>query len=256
MNTENFKLAIVIVAFNEEDVIKEAILSCRDISDKILLVDSVSSDSTREIAKKLGVEVLIHTFKDFSDQRNYAIDNVDTDWVLYLDADERLTEEFKKELKNIISNYDLKDDIGGYYIRRKTFYYGKDWGFTDRVQRLFFREKFVEWYGVVHETPKIHGKFGNISSPILHFTHRNLTQMVSKTNKWSEYESSLRFRADHPEMSVLRFIKIIFEAFFASYIKQRGIKNGTKGLIEAIYQSFSMFITYAKLWEKQRLKKK
>ncbi len=116
---------------------------------------------------------------------------------------------------------------------------------------MFYKDRFIEWKGVVHETPKIKGEFGEISAPVLHYTHRDLTLMVDKTNKWSEYEADLRWKSHHPRMNVLRFIRVMATAFIGSYIGEKGYKNGTAGLVEAIYQAFSMFITYAKLWEKQ-----
>lgn len=248
-------ITVIILALNEEDVIKDAILSARDIAKEILVINANSTDRTKEIAENHGATVISHQFKDFSDQRNFAILHAKTPWVLYLDADERLTDGFKKELLATVDLYDEKGSTGGFYIYRKTFYFGRDWGLTDRVQRLFYREKFIEWYGVVHETPKIHGEFAEIKSPILHFTHRTLSQMLTKTNEWSEYEAMLRLKADHPHMTPWRFLRVMSTEFFNSYVKNKGYKNGTNGVIEGIYQAFSMFITYAKLWEMQQKKR-
>ncbi len=247
-------ITIIILALNEADVIKDAILSVKDIAKEILVINANSTDNTKEIAEKNGALVISRQFKDFSDQRNFAILHAKTPWIMYLDADERLTDSFKKELKEKIESYDEKGSVGGFYVNRKTFYFGKDWNLTDRVQRVFYKEKFIEWYGVVHETPKIHGEFSEINSPILHFTHRNLSQMVGKTNEWSEYEARLRLKSNHPSMTAWRFIRVMGTEFINSYIKNGGYKNGTYGLIEAIYQAFSMFITYAKLWELQQKK--
>lgn len=247
-------LTVIIIALNNEDVIKDAILSSREIASEVLVINANSTDKTREISEKNGATVLNHPFKDFSDQRNFGILHAKTKWILYLDADERLTDKFKRELLNIIDTYEEKGPIGGYFINRKTFYFGKDWNLTDKVQRLFYRDKFIEWYGIVHETPKIHGEFGEIKSPILHFTHRNLSQMLEKTNKWSEYEARLRLQADHPHMTPWRFARVMLTEFYHSYVKDKGYRNGTYGLIEGIYQAFSIFITYAKLWEMQQKK--
>lgn len=247
-------ISVIILATNEEDVIADAVESCRGFAAEVLVIDGNSTDRTAEIAEKRGAKVIKHPFKDFSDQRNYSILHAKSFWVLYLDADERLTDEFKEEVKSTIKNYSEDSGIGGYYIQRKTFYYGKDWEFTDRVQRIFVREKFIEWFGVVHETPKINGEFGEISSPVLHFTHRNLSQMIRKTNEWSDYEAKLRFDTNHPPVVAWRFLRVMGTEFINSYIKNKGYKNGTFGLIEAIYQAFSIFVTYAKLWEMQRKK--
>ena len=75
--------------------------------------------------------------------------------------------------------------------------------------------------------------------------------MVEKTNQWSDVEASLRFKSKHPQVTWWRFIRVMWSAFYKSYIGQRGFKAGVIGLIESIYQAFSMFITYAKLWEMQ-----
>lgn len=80
--------------------------------------------------------------------------------------------------------------------------------------------------------------------------------MVEKTNKWSDTEALLRFNSNHPKMTWWRFPRVMLTAFFNSYIRQGGWKAGAVGLIESVYQSFSMFITYAKLWELQNLNKK
>lgn len=245
-------LTVIILTSNEEDVIADSIKSCKGFANEIIVVDSNSSDRTVEIARKLGAKIISRQLVNFSDQRNYAILHATTKWVLYLDADERLTDPFKKEVDSII-NKDNHQYVG-YFIKRKTFFYGKDWGFVDRVQRLFLRERFDKWEGVVHETPKIKGQFGEVESPILHFTHRNLSQMVSKTNEWSDFEAKLRLDASHPEIAAWRFLRVMLTEFLNSYIKNKGYKNGTYGLIEAMYQSFSIFVTYAKLWELQKKK--
>lgn len=245
------ELTVIILSKDDEDVIENAIKSVRGFAGEVVVIDANNNNSTSKISEKLGATVVRHQFKDFSDQRNYAILHATTKWVLYLDSDEVVTSEFKEEVSKIIGDFDEQSQIGGYYIKRKTFYYGKDWNFEDKVQRLFVRDRFIQWSGVVHETPKIKGDLGVIDSPILHFTHRNLSQMLNKTNEWSEHEAKLRLNAAHPKLEAWRFIRVMLTEFMNSYIKNKGYKNGTFGLIEAIYQSFSIFITYAKLWEMQ-----
>lgn len=248
------ELSVIILSKNEEDVIAEAVKSAKDFAKEILVVDAFSTDNTVQLAKTHGATVVQRRFEDFSDQRNYALSHINTEWVLYLDADEQLTSDFKSEVKKILEKYDSDSPITAFYVKRHTFYYGHDWNFEDNVQRLFRRDKLVHWYGKVHETPKIEGDFGQINSPILHFTHRNLSQMVRKTNEWSEYEAQLRLEASHPSLAPWRFFRVMATEFFHSYIKNKGYKNGTLGLIEAMYQAFSIFITYAKLWELQQKK--
>ncbi|HVZ67430.1 MAG TPA: glycosyltransferase family 2 protein [Patescibacteria group bacterium] len=247
-------ISLLIITKNEEDVIEDAIKSAKGFADEIIVVDD-STDKTPEIARKLGARVIENKFKDFSDQRNLAASAAKHAWLFYLDADERLTPEIIKEIKDLLDLYDLTFEEMGFWVKRKTFYFGRDWHFEDKVQRFFRKDKFKGWQGVVHETPEVEGKLGLIKNPILHYTHRNLSQMIAKTNEWSEYEAELRLKAHHPKMTWWRFPRVMIPAFFGSYFGGGGYKNGTPGLVEAIYQAFSMFITYGKLWEKQKASK-
>ncbi len=245
-------LSVIFLTKNDEEVIEAGLASVKDLADELIVVDSGSTDRTVEIARKKGAKIIEHVFRNFADQRNFAIEKAYGDWVLFLDSDEQATPAFVSEVKSALNNFDQGSDIGGYFIARKTFYFDKDWGMVDHVQRLFRRNKFIEWKGVVHETPVIKGTFEHITEPVLHFTHRNLSQMLSKTNMWSEYEADLRLRVRHPVMTPLRFIRVMATGFLHSYVGDHGYKNGTEGVIEAVYQAFSMFVTYAKLWEKQQ----
>lgn len=244
-------ISVLFITKNEKEVIEEAIKSAKDLADEIIVVDD-SSDETPKIAEKLGAKVIKHPFKNFSEQRNLALAAATGDWIFYLDADERVTPQFVKEVKLLVNAYDLTFEDVGYWVRRKTFFYGKDWHFQDKVQRFFRKDKISGWEGVVHETPIIEGKLGVIHEPILHFTHRNLSQMLAKTNEWSEFEAQLRFKNNHPKMTWWRFPRVMMTAFLKSYFGENGYRNGTKGVIEATYQAYSMFITYAKLWELQQ----
>ncbi|MBI2621380.1 MAG: glycosyltransferase family 2 protein [Candidatus Levybacteria bacterium] len=242
-------ISVLIITKNEEDIISDCIKSVKELADEVVVVDD-STDSTSEIAEKLGAKVIKNEFKNFSDQRNYALKLVQNEWIFYLDADERATPKFIEEVKGKMK--EEGDIVSGFFVRRKTFYFGKDWNFIDKVERIFKKSKLLGWRGVVHETPVFDGELGIINEPIVHQTHRNLSQMLEKTNNWSEYEARLRLDANHPQMNILRFMRVIVTGFVRSYIKEKGFKNGTAGLIESIYQAYSMFITYAKLWEMQK----
>lgn len=247
----NPKIDILILTSNEEDVIGDAIKSVSSWAENIFVIDSGSIDKTVDIAKKKGAIVIEHPFKDFSSQRNFAIKKAKSPWVMYLDADERVTDGFRKEVQGLI----LNGEYAGLEIRRKTYYLGQDWGFTDKVARVFKVDKFLKWEGVVHETAHIKGELGLVDSRINHFTHRNLEQMLTKTNSWSDYEANLRLESGHPKIEGWRLLRVMLSGFLKSYFNEGGYRNGTRGFIESIYQSYSMFITYAKLWEMQNRKK-
>ena len=106
-------------------------------------------------------------------------------------------------------------------------------------------------YGELHETAKVNGGIGELQGLIYHYTHWDLFSMLQKTILWSDIEAKLRIDSNHPSMSWWRFIRVMITAFYDSYIKQGGYSVGTIGLIESMYQAFSIFVTYANLWELQ-----
>lgn len=246
-------ISVLIISKNAEGTIVDCIESVKTLADEIIVVDD-SEDKTSELAEKLGAKVVRNKFKNFADQRSLAASLAANKWIFYIDSDERATGEFINEARLKTREAEINSDVAGFYVRRKTYYLGRDWRFSDRVERIFRKDKLKGWHGVVHETPEVEGRLETIKEPILHYTHRNLEQMVNKTNDWSEYEAELRLKANHPKMNVFRFARVMITGFLRSYINEKGYRNGTAGIIEAIYQAFSMFITYAKLWEKQQKK--
>ena len=244
----NMKLTGIVIARNEEKMIEECFSSMK-FCNEIILVDNNSNDKTSEIAKKYKVKMISVSTNDFSKLRNEGLNMASSDWILYIDADERVSPELTKEISEIIKN---PGNYTAFKIKRKNFYFGdKEWPKIETLERLFKKENLKGWYGKIHESPRVEGDTGELQNYLLHYTHRNLTQMLDKTNEWSDTEADVRFNNDHPEMTWWRFPRVMTTAFIDSYFKQAGYKAGTAGLIESIYQSFSIFITYAKLWERQ-----
>ena len=104
-------------------------------------------------------------------------------------------------------------------------------------------------FGELHEQPKINGEVGHLKNTITHISHRNLTDMVDKTNKWSEIEAELLYKSGHPKMNIFRFTSAGFREAWYRGIVHLGFLDGTVGVIEIIYQTFSRLITYSKLSE-------
>lgn len=243
------KLTAVIIAKNEEKMITGALESL-SFADEILVINNGSTDKTLEIAEKLKAKIVDINTTDFSEMRNLGLKNASYDWILYLDADERVDEKLKENLKKIIID---TSEFAAFKLNRKNYYLGKnEWPSNEKLERLFKKENLKGWSGQIHESPKVEGKIGELEGFILHFTHRDLESMLDKTISWSETEAMLRFNTNHPKMTWWRFPRVMITAFFNSYILQRGFKAGSVGLIESMYQAFSMFITYAKLWELQQ----
>lgn len=242
------KISAVVIAKNAEGLIADC-LDSLSFCDEIIVVDAGSDDRTREIAERMGASVFELKSQDFSELRNFGLQKAKGEWLLYVDTDERVSAALAADIKNKIVN----SKYVAYRIRRKNFYLGKnEWPHIEKIERLFKKTHLRGWKGVLHESPIVEGKVGELNGFLLHYTHRDLKAMLDKTIEWSKIEAELRFRARHPKMTWWRFPRVMISAFFDSYIRQGGWKVGTAGLIESIYQSFSIFITYARLWELQQ----
>lgn len=244
------KVSAIILTKNAEELIADCIDSV-SFCDEIIIIDDNSTDRTPDLAKHMGAHVFVDESKSFAEKRNFGLKKAKGRWVLYIDSDERVSPELKSNIEKIVKQE--RSSVSAYRIKRKNFYFGNhEWPYIETLERLFKKTKLQEWYGDLHETAKVDGSVEEIDDGfILHYTHRDLTSMVDKTNKWSEMEANLRLQANHPKMSGWRFFRVMTTGFYDSYIKQEGWRAGTAGLVESLFQSFSMFITYAKLWEKQ-----
>jgi glycosyltransferase involved in cell wall biosynthesis len=243
------KISGVIIAKNEQKMIVEA-LDCLSFCDEIIVIDSGSTDKTKEIAKEKGAKVYDISSNNFSEFRNLGLSKASCDWILYIDADERVDEKLKDSIKKIISN---GSTYSAFKLKRKNYYLGKnEWPNIEKLERFFKKEKLKEWKGKLHESPVIEGEVGELEGFLLHFTHRDLESMLDKTIEWSSVEALLRYNLGHPKITWWRFPRVMITAFLNSFVRQKGFKAGVVGVIESIFQSFSMFITYAKLWELQR----
>lgn len=243
----------VIIAKNEEDRIVDCIKSISFCND-ILVIDNNSTDNTALAAQKNGAKVVSAKTESFSELRNIAISIVESEWIFYIDADEQATKKLKDEIEFVINN---KIDYTTYKVLRKNFYLGNNpWPQIEKLERLFYRKSLKKWYGDLHESPITEGKVGELSGHLLHFTHRNLEYMLAKTIKWSDEEARLRLKVNHPKVVWWRFFRVMSTSFYKSFFLESGWRVGSIGLIESMYQAYSIFVTYAKLWELQQLKNK
>lgn len=244
------KISAVIIAKNAEDVIADCIDSV-SFCDEVIVVDDKSTDRTAQIADYKGARVIEYSSHSFAEKRNYVIKKAKFDWLLYVDADERVTADLRESIQKNIEQTEVP--YGAFTVTRKNYYLGKhEWPVTEKLERLFKKKLIKGWHGELHETASFDGTLGELDGFLLHYTHRDLGSMLNKTIVWSDTEARLRFDAHHPKMTWWRFPRVMATAFYDSYIKQKGYTIGTAGLIESLFQAFSMFITYAKLWELQQ----
>lgn len=254
-------LTAIVLTHNEEPIIKDCLESVK-WADEIVVVDDSSTDATLEIVKRFDVKKIVHAPKNsnFSDRRNLGAKEALGAWLLYVDADERVTPELKDEITSIISSAKPADQISNcvaYAIPRKNIrltkvlYHGGWW--PDFVLRLMKKDKLVKWEGELHEQPKIDGETGKLKEAFLHYSHRgSLEHKLQNTINWSKIEAQRMYDANHPPMNTVRFFSAMWREFYNRMIKQKAFLDGTEGVMEAIYQVFSVFISYARLWEMQK----
>lgn len=243
-------LSVVVIAKNEEGMIKTCLESVK-WADEIVVIDNGSTDKTCEYAAMYTNNV----FKfngDFSAMRHYGFKKTHGDWVLYIDADERMLIPLKQEISGLIKS----SEKGAYAIRRKNVVFGEvvNYGLyrNDWMIRLIRRSSYRGWVGKVHEYAKFEGELGYTKNYLLHLTHRNIDHFIEKALEWSKIDANLRFEGGHPKMKWWRFVRILLTTIFAQGIVRRGFFSGTVGLIDSTLQMFSFFMTYVRLWELQR----
>ncbi len=187
----------------------------------------------------------------FADWRNYGAKKARADWLLYIDTDEQVTPGLKKVILQSIGS----SKFAAYAIPRRNIVFGKKMKhgglWPDYVLRLIKKDKLRGWKGNLHEQPVVDGPIDHLKEPMIHIKHKTISEMVEKTNNWSEIEAKLMFDAHHPPMNIARFITAMLREFWLRIIKETAFLDGPEGIIYAIYQVFSRFISYAKLWEMQ-----
>lgn len=242
-------LSVIIIARNEDPRIGKCI-DALGFADEIVVIDNNSIDKTAAVARRQNAKVVSLHDIDFAKLRNIGADTATSAWILYIDADETVTPDLATSISRIIRSDDGMH--GGYEVFRKNHYLGAAWPKGEWMLRLIRKSSLKGWRGSLHETALVKGTVGRLTGILLHDTHRTLTEMVEKTNEWSETEAALRYSIHHPPVTWWRIIRVILTGFWQSFITQGGWRAGTVGWIESMYQGFSMFVTYAKLWELQK----
>ena len=245
------KLSAILITKNEEKNI-EASLEGLTFCDEVIVVDSESSDQTFLLAQKLGAQVFTKPFKDFSDQKNFSLSKATGDWVLSIDADERVSSELQQEIKATLKN----PAFSAYRIPRTNIIFGQTMqqgaNKRDAPLRLFKREK-ASFKGRIHESLQVRGTVGYLKSPLMHYSTETLKDYIRKLNQYTTLEAEERYQQKIP----FRLINLIFRGlarFVQRYFFQQAYRDGRAGFIFSFLSGFYEFICWVKLWELYRQK--
>lgn len=247
------KLSVVISAYNEEKKIKDCLESVK-WADEIIVVDNSSTDSTAAIAGKYTSHIYTRPNNLMLNvNKNFGFTKASNDWILSLDADERITPELHKEIISQLSS--LNSQFLGYYLPRKNIIFGKwirhtGW-YPDYQLRLFRKShgRFEERH--IHEMLTLKGEAGYLKNPFIHYNYESIAQFLHKTIViYAPNEASERLRKGYV-FNTLDCIRFPWKEFLKRYFADRGYKDGFHGLILSLLMAFYHLVVFAFIWEKK-----
>ncbi len=245
------KISAIIIAKNEEHNIGRCLASIKDcVEEIIVLVDDKTTDKTIEIIRTFPtVRFYIINWKGYAQTKQYAVDLTKNEWVLWIDADEALTENLKTELNEFKSSI---PEHSAYSMPRKSFFLGKwikhcGW-YPGRVTRLFNKKKAKFSDTQVHEHLVVEGGIGELSSDINHYTDPDIKHYFYKFNEYTSLAAEdLLNNGRKFKITDLLFRPIII--FFKMYIIKLGFLDGIEGFVLSVFSSLYVFTKYCKFWE-------
>ncbi len=244
-------LSVTIIAWNEEERLRDCLESV-SWADEVVVVDAESSDKTVQLAREFTDRVWVRPWPGFAAQKNFALDQATGEWVLSLDADERVTPELAEQIKAIVAADGPAD---GYLIPRRNLFWGawvRHGGlYPDYQLRLFRRGagRFVE--DAVHESVHVTGRVETLSEALLHHSYRDLEDFVRRSNRYSTLAAQDWLRRGR-RVGVPGLIMKPLGRFFSMYILRRGFLDGWRGLVLAVLYAEYVFLRMAKAWEARR----
>lgn len=240
------KLSVVIIPRNEEKNIRECLKTLKWCNE-IVVIDDYSEDRTAEIAKKSGAKVFKrHLDGDFAAQRNFSLKKAKNKWILFVDADERVTPKLAAEIKGAVKD----EKFVGFNLRRQDFIWGRQlkYGETANVRLLRLGQKGAgEWQRRVHEIWEIKGRVGELKEPLLHYPHPTINKFLEEMNFYTGLNAS-EFLKEGRRVGLIQILVYPIGKFFQNYIFRLGFLDGTPGIITALMMSFHSFLTRAKLY--------
>lgn len=241
-------VSVIITTYNEQVNIADCIESVL-WADEILVVDSFSTDRTVEIAERYPIRLLQRQYFGSAAQKNWSIDRVENDWVLILDADERITEPLARELLELLV-VDPKEHA--YYLRRRNIIFDREikhsgWS-TDKVIRLFHRAHGRYPNRRVHADVEVSGNVPVLGNALIHYTYRSLGQYIEKLMNYAEWGAAQAFREGRSAGLIELGVRPLYR-FIRTYFLQLGVLDGLPGIVVCGLQAYGTFLKYVMLWD-------
>jgi glycosyltransferase involved in cell wall biosynthesis len=243
-------LSVVMITFNEEKNLERCLRRVPQGAE-IILLDSHSTDKTREIGKKLGALVYSRTFDNYAAQRNAAIQLATREWILVLDPDERMDSICRDDMTSIVQNSVQNEELA-YSFRRPLVFQGKTlrFGRTQTYPVRLFRKNCAEFVDEIHEHLNFTKKteIRVLKGVVLHFSYPSIDSFFNKFNRYTSLAAQLKF-SQGIKISKPMIILQFWWNFITRFIIFGAILDGYEGFVYALLSSFYSFIKYAKLKE-------
>lgn len=244
-------ITAVVIARNEEKMIA-ACIETLGWCDSILVINNGSTDDTVKKAESAGAKVITFTSDSFARVREEAIKHVVTDWIVYIDADERVTPTLAKELAVNIET----GAASALSMYRKNYFFGHPFVYGgwqhDVVTRAFKCSELTGWSGDIHESAHWRGETVLLQSPLIHFTHRSVVDNLKKSAEWTPKEAQAFIDSQAEAVTFKTILRKGVMEFWRRGIRDQGYKDGTVGLIEALVQAINRMWVYIQVWEMQQ----
>ncbi len=241
------KLTALIPTGNEEHNI-DAVIKSVAFADEVLIVDSYSTDSTIEIAQTHDINLIQREYGNSASQKNWAIPQAKHEWILLVDADERVSPELQKEILKIIEE---DGETDAYWIYRQNYFMGRKMNYSgwqgDKVIRLFRKSNCKYEDKHVHAEIIVEGKTGYLKNKLAHYTYKDLGHLLYKADRYTTWGAYDRVEKTKRVTAFHLLIKPMF-TFVKKYFFQLGILDGKVGFILAAHSGYYIFLRSLKMW--------
>lgn len=247
------KISVVLAVYNEEENLRATLESAKDLAWEIVIVDGGSTDKTLDIAGDFNAKIIqTNNPPNFHINKNKAIDASSGDWVLQLDADEVVTKELAKEIKQVTSK---THEINGYWIPRRNYFLGrflkKGGQYPDYTLRLYKKGKGRLPAKDVHEQAIVSGKVGYLKHDLLHLRDKKFFVYLERFNRYTSLFAT-QLKESNLKITPLSFLNYLllkpFLWFLRAYIRHRGYEDDFPGFVFALFSALRFPVSYIKLW--------